>query len=68
MHNPIKKHRGASKKYRIIQAALDREHIFTEIVRTGPKAFAVYVNFEVAKRYKQRRSCNNYLVKLLQKA
>jgi len=65
MHMSIKKVRAASRKYRNIQAALDRKGIVTSIQRSDKKSFTLIVNYESIRSYKTRRSCNRYLKKLL---
>ena len=54
-------------KYRLLQAELDEAGVITTIKRIGPKWFEVYVNYEIAKKYRKRLSCNRLLVRLHKK-
>lgn len=51
-------------RYRSLQAELDVVGITTQIVTHGSKCYQFIANMKVVKQYRNRSSCNAYLVKL----
>lgn len=52
------------QKYRTIQNYLLKRGYLTHISKVGKKHFDMHINGVVEASYKQRRSCNNILLKL----
>lgn len=59
--------RNGGSNYRQLQAELDNVGFITSINRIGPKWYEVHVNYQIAKKYRKRLSCNRFLVRLHKK-
>lgn len=59
-HNPT----DPRAKYKAMCDALTDQGIFIAVHMAANKWYQVHVNFEVVRRYKQRRSCNKYIERI----
>lgn len=56
--------RGGVNKYRKMCGELDQVDVVIYINRISPKLFELHINGTIVKQYRQRRSCNNQIIKI----